>query len=278
MGFFANLLIKSQLDKFNAFIWNTNKNNFDPIINIKTINLDLIIGIERQKKTLLENTENFALGNFTNNALLWGSRGNGKSTLIKSIFIKLSKSYQNLKLIQLNKNDIFDIESIYKKISKYSKKRFIIFIDDLSFEKIDNEYKIIKSTLDGSIQNQPTNIILYVTSNRRHLMPRDMIDNERSSAIHTDESVDEKISLSDRFGLWIGFHNLDQNIYLDIIKNYCNHYKISYDQDIEKRSIQWSVQRGNRTGRTAWQFIINSSIMKVFSATSLDLSPGIRSI
>ncbi len=262
MGFFANLLIKSQLDKFNAFIWNTNKNNFDPIINIKTINLDLIIGIERQKKTLLENTENFALGNFTNNALLWGSRGNGKSTLIKSIFIKLSKNYKNLKLIQLNKNDIFDIESIYKKISKYSEKRFIIFIDDLSFEKIDNEYKIIKSTLDGSIQNQPTNIILYVTSNRRHLMPRDMIDNERSSAIHTDESVDEKISLSDRFGLWIGFHNLDQSVYLDIIKNYCNHYKISYNQDIEKRSIQWSVQRGNRTGRTAWQFIIQLAAEK----------------
>ena len=122
MGFFANLLIKSQLDKFNTFIWNTNKNNFDPIINIKTINLDLIIGIERQKKTLLENTENFALGNFTNNALLWGSRGNGKSTLIKSIFIELSKNYKNLKLIQLNKNDIFDIESIYKRISKYSEK------------------------------------------------------------------------------------------------------------------------------------------------------------
>ena len=126
----------------------------------------------------------------------------------------------------------------------------------MSFEKIDSDYKIIKSTLDGSIQNQPSNILLYVTSNRRHLMPRDMIDNERSSAIHTDESVDEKISLSDRFGLWIGFHNLDQNVYLDIIKNYCNHYKISYDQDIEQRSRQWSVQRGNRTGRTAWQFII----------------------
>ena len=257
MGFFGNLLIKSQIDKFNAFVWNTNKNSFDHIINIKTINLDLIIGIERQKKILLENTENFALGNFTNNALLWGSRGNGKSTLIKSIFNKLSKSYKNLKLIQLNKNDIFDIESIYKKISKYSEKRFIIFIDDLSFEKIDNEYKIIKSTLDGSIQNQPTNIILYVTSNRRHLMPRDMIDNERSSAIHTDESVEEKISLSDRFGLWIGFHKLSQIDYLKIIETYCKFYKINYDDDIKKKAIQWSLQRGNRTGRTAWQFILD---------------------
>ena len=262
MGFFANLLIKSQLDKFNAFIWNTNKNNFDPIINIKTINLNLIIGIERQKKTLLENTENFALGNFTNNALLWGSRGNGKSTLIKSIFIKLSKNYKNLKLIQLNKNDIFDIESIYKKISQISEKRFIIFIDDLSFEKIDNEYKIIKSTLDGSIQNQPTNIILYVTSNRRHLMPRDMIDNERSSAIHTDESVEEKISLSDRFGLWIGFHNLSQDDFIKIIKKYCEEFKLEYNQNTNKEAIRWSLQRGNRTGRTAWQFILNYAANK----------------
>jgi len=160
------------------------------------------------------------------------------------------------KLIQLNKNNIFDIEIIYEKYANLNNYKFIIFIDDLSFEKIDNEYKIIKSTLDGSIQNQPTNIILYVTSNRRHLMPRDMIDNERSSAIHTDESVEEKISLSDRFGLWIGFHKLSQLDYLNIIKAYCHHYKINYDEEIRKKAIQWSLQRGNRTGRTAWQYIL----------------------
>ena len=140
--------------------------------------------------------------------------------------------------------------------------RFIIFIDDLSFEKIDSDYKIIKSTLDGSIQNQPTNIVLYVTSNRRHLMPRDMIDNERSSAIHTDESVEEKISLSDRFGLWIGFHNLSQVDYLKIVKSYCNYYEIKCDKIVEDNSLKWSLQRGNRTGRTAWQYIIQLAAEK----------------
>ena len=142
---------------------------------------------------------------------------------------------------------------------KFNHFRFIIFIDDLSFEKIDSDYKIIKSTLDGSIQNQPTNILLYVSSNRRHLMPRDMIDNERSSAIHTDESVEEKISLSDRFGLWIGFHKLSQIDYLKIIETYCEHYNINYNGEISKQAIQWSLQRGNRTGRTAWQFILNTA-------------------
>ena len=141
-----------------------------------------------------------------------------------------------------------------KILSKYFSK---IFIDDLSFEKIDSDYKIIKSTLDGSIQNQPKNIILYVTSNRRHLMPRNMIENERSSAIHTDESVEEKISLSDRFGLWIGFHNISQNDFVNIIFKYCEKFKLPFNEKTEKEAIKWSLQRGNRTGRSAWQFIIN---------------------
>ena len=216
----------------------------------------MIVGIDRQKETLFKNTKNFSTGNFTNNALLWGARGNGKSTLVKSIFKILSNQNKFLKLIQLNKRDIINIEIIYSLLGRFSNYRFIIFIDDLSFEKIDNEYKIIKSTLDGSIQNQPKNIVIYVTSNRRHLMPRDMIDNERSSAIHTDESVEEKISLSDRFGLWIGFHNLSQIEYLNIIKSYCDYYKINYDEKIKSLAIKWSIQRGNRTGRSGWQFII----------------------
>ena len=194
MGFFSHIFNKNHLNKNNAFVWNSQTKNFKSITKINSINLNLIVGVERQKKIILKNTINFALGNFTNNALLWGARGNGKSSLIKSIFLLLSVEYKNLKLIQLNKNDIFDIEKIYPLLGSFSQMRFIIFIDDLSFEKIDNDYKIIKSTLDGSILNQPTNIVLYVTSNRRHLMSRDMIDNERSSAIHTDESVDEKIS------------------------------------------------------------------------------------
>ena len=255
--FLTNFLIKNSLSSGKSFIWESKQKNIRKVKILKTLNLSLLVGIERQKNTLLKNTINFAKGNFTNNALLWGSRGNGKSSLIKSIFFEVSKNFNQIKLLQLNKNDIFDIEEIYKIFGKFNNYRIIIFIDDLSFEKIDSDYKIIKSTLDGSIQNQPNNIILYVTSNRRHLMPREMIENERSSAIHTDESVEEKISLSDRFGLWIGFHNLSQNDYIEIIRKYCDEFKIIFSDDINKDAIQWSLQRGNRTGRTAWQFILN---------------------
>ena len=257
--FFNKFLIKYSLSSSKSFIWNSNGKKLKVVKNFKYININLLTGIERQKITILKNTENFANGNFTNNALLWGSRGNGKSSLVKAIFFEINKSYNNLKLLQLNKNDIFDIEIIYELLAKFRNYRFIIFIDDLSFETIDHDYKIIKSTLDGSIQNQPNNILLYVTSNRRHLMPRDMIDNERSSAIHTDESVEEKISLSDRFGLWIGFHNLSQNDYIEIIRKYCDEFNLSFNEDIKKESIKWSLQRGNRTGRTAWQFINHSA-------------------
>ena len=255
--FFKNYLLKEQIKDNSYFIWKNENKSIKAIKKFKPLNLDLIIGVDSQKEILFKNTINFSKGNFTNNALLWGARGNGKSSLIKSVFHNLITTYKNLKLIQLNKNNIFDIEHIYSVLGNFDQYRFIIFIDDLSFEKIDSDYKIIKSTLDGSIQHQPTNILLYVTSNRRHLMPRDMIDNERSSAIHTDESVEEKISLSDRFGLWIGFHKLSQLDYLNIIKSYCHYYNINYDEEIRKQAIQWSLQRGNRTGRTAWQYILN---------------------
>ena len=257
--FFKNYFLKEKIKRNSYFIWNSQNQNIRIIKKFYPLDLKLIIGVDYQKETLCENTLNFAKGNFTNNALLWGARGNGKSSLIKSVFNSIANKYKNLKLIQLNKNNIFDIEYIYSVLVKYDHYRFIIFIDDLSFEKIDSDYKIIKSTLDGSIQNQPSNILLYVSSNRRHLMPRDMIDNERSSAIHTDESVEEKISLSDRFGLWIGFHKLSQVDYLKIIETYSNHYRIAYDEEMRKKAIQWSLQRGNRTGRTAWQFILNTA-------------------
>ena len=255
--FLSNFLSNITLSRANAFIWDSKIKNLKIISHFRCLDLDLLIGIERQKKTIYNNTINFAEGNFTNNALLWGSRGNGKSSLIKSVFYEINKKNKNLKLIQLNKNNIFDIEVIYEKYANLKNYNFIIFIDDLSFEKIDSDYKIIKSTLDGSIQNQPKNIVLYVTSNRRHLMPRDMIENERSSAIHTDESVEEKISLSDRFGLWIGFHNISQNEFVKIIFKYCEKFNLPFNENTEKESIKWSLQRGNRTGRSAWQFIIN---------------------
>ena len=159
MGFWQSLLIKKQILKNSAFIWNSENSILDTIIDINSIDLKLLVAIDKQKNTLFENTKNFAKGNFTNNALLWGSRGNGKSTLIKSIFNKLKNDFLKLRLIQINKNDIFDIEKIYKIISNFPEFRFILFIDDLSFEKIDSDYKIVKSTLDGSIQNQPKNII-----------------------------------------------------------------------------------------------------------------------
>ena len=254
--FLSNFLIKYSISSCKSFIWDSSLKKLKKVKNFRSLDLNLLTGVERQKYTLLQNTLSFADGNFTNNALLWGSRGNGKSSLIKSIFSEINKNYSNLKLIQINKNDIFDIEIIYEILGKFNNYRFIIFIDDLSFEKIDSDYKIIKSTLDGSIQNQPHNILLYVTSNRRHLMPRDMIENERSSAIHTDESVEEKISLSDRFGLWIGFHNLSQNDYIEIIIKYCKKFNLTFDENIKKESIRWSLQRGNRTGRSAWQFIL----------------------
>ncbi len=260
--FFKSYFLKEKIKRNSYFIWNNENKNIQLVKNYRPLNLNLIIGIDSQKEILSKNTHNFAEGNFTNNALLWGARGNGKSSLIKSVFHKISLTYKNLKLIQLNKDDIFDIELIYTVLEKFNKFRFIIFIDDLSFEKIDSDYKIIKSTLDGSIQNQPTNILLYVSSNRRHLMPRDMIDNERSSAIHTDENVEEKISLSDRFGLWIGFHKLSQIDYLRIIEAYCDNYKIIFDETLKKKAIQWSLERGNRTGRTAWQFILDYSSNK----------------
>ena len=262
MKFYTLIILKFLFLKNKSFIWESKQNRFKVIEKIISINLDLLIGIDRQKNTIIDNTINFAKGNFTNNALLWGVRGNGKSTLIKSVFNLLSKDYISLRLIQLNKNNIDNIELIYSILRKFSNLRFIIFIDDLSFEKIDSDYKIIKSTLDGSLLNQPNNIILYITSNRRHLMSRDMIDNERSSAINTDESVEEKISLSDRFGLWIGFHNISQKEYLNIIKSYCKYYKINYSNEDIKNSLKWCLQRGNRTGRSAWQYIIGLAAIK----------------
>ena len=241
MNFYTLFFLKFILLKNRSFIWESKQKRLKVIGKIISIDTNLLIGIDRQKNTIINNTINFAKGNVTNNALLWGARGNGKSTLIKSVFNQISKDYKSLRLIQLNKNNIEDIELIYSIIRNFSNFRFIIFIDDLSFENIDSDYKMIKSTLDGSIQNQPNNIILYITSNRRHLMSRDMIDNERSSAIHTDESVEEKISLSDRFGLWIGFHKISQKEYINIIKSYCKHYKINYSNEDIENSLKWCL-------------------------------------
>ncbi|PPR44138.1 MAG: hypothetical protein CFH21_00470, partial [Alphaproteobacteria bacterium MarineAlpha5_Bin11] len=219
---FKNNLI---LSKKKWFIWNKESSAIKEINNMKTIPSILLVGIEYQKETIYKNTVKFAKGFKSNNALLWGTRGNGKSTIIKSIFNEISKKYINLKLVQLEKKDLDNISDVYNFLEIQNKFQFIIFIDDLSFENDNYEYKKIKSILDGGIKNQPNNILIYATSNRRHLISQDMIDNEKSSAIHTHENVEEKISLSDRFGLWIGFHNISQDEYLKIIKNYNLYFK-----------------------------------------------------
>ena len=250
------------LSKNRCFQWNPEFSKFNVISNSKVLPSFILKGIDSQKEILQKNTIKFADGYLTNNVLLWGARGNGKSTLIKSVFKELSIKYSNLKLIQLNKNNLDDIHKIYQILRNNESLRFIIFIDDLSFEKIDLDYKLIKSVLDGSIINQPENAVIYVTSNRRHLMPRDMIDNERSSAIHTDESVEEKISLSDRFGIWLGFHNLSQEEYIEIIKGYDKYFNLEITKEELNESLKWSKIRGNRNGRTAWQYILELSSNK----------------
>ena len=249
------LINKYKFAKNRTFIWSSKSKNFVNIKNFKSIPSKLLLGIEYQKKIVFENTKKFMDGYKSNNVLLWGSRGSGKSTLIKSCFNELSKN-NNLKLIQINKENLKDIMLIYDFLEKQELLRFIIFIDDLSFETNDSEYKNIKSILDGNIKEQPDNVILYATSNRRHLMPRDMIENEKSSAIHTDESVEEKVSLSDRFGLWVGFHNISQKNYIDIINNYSYFFNLDINEIEKNKSLEWSITRGNRSGRTAWQYII----------------------
>ena len=260
--FLRKYFFKQKVGNFSYFIWNSEKKTISSVMDFKSLNIDLIIGADNQKKKILENTINFAKGNFTNNALLWGVRGNGKSTMIKSTVYELKVNYKKLKLIQINKNDLRSISYVFNILNIYKNFRFIIFIDDLSFVKEDLDYKLFKSIIEGSIINQPQNVIIYVTSNRRHLMSKDMIDNEKSSAIHTDENIEEKISLSDRFGLWIGFHNISQKEYINIIKSYCKYYKINYSNEDIENSLRWCLQRGNRTGRSAWQYIIELAAIK----------------
>ena len=261
-NFFNNngLFVKNK-----CFIWNPKLLNCEKIEDFKIIPSSLLLGIDNQKKTVINNTIKFAQGFKSNNALLWGTRGNGKSTLIKSVFNELSDKYKNLKLIEISKSDINKIIDIYKFLKDKSDLQFIIYIDDLSFEKTDSEYKSFKSTIDGNVYKQPDNIIIYATSNRRHLMSKNMIENEDSSAVHTNENIEEKISLSDRFGLWIGFHNISQEDYINIFKNYCKYFNITINENDIQKLLQWSIERGNRNGRTVWQYILEvASNKKIF--------------
>ncbi len=229
-----------------------------PINNINRIPIDLLQGIMPQKKILLENTSNFSNNLPANNALLWGARGTGKSSLVKSVHAEVLKetSSKCLKLVEIHREDIGDLPELLYLLSKYPKYKFILLCDDLSFDAGENTYKSLKAALDGGIEGKPNNVIFYATSNRRHLMPRDMMENEKSTAINPSESVEEKVSLSDRFGLWIGFHNISQDIYLEIVLAYVNEYKIPIQkQKLKAEALEWSITRGARSGRVAWQFI-----------------------
>ena len=248
----------NNLDCSEGFIFETKSGLIRPVENINRIPISLLQGIEKQKETLFNNTLNFSNNLSANNALLWGARGTGKSSLVKAVHKEvINKTKSNcLKLVEIHREDISELPELLLLLSQHKNYRFILLCDDLSFDAGENNYKSLKAALDGGIEGKPNNVIFYATSNRRHLMPRDMMENERSTAINPSESVEEKVSLSDRFGLWIGFHNMDQDTFLAIVEAYCKEFKISIKKNkLKSEALEWSITRGARSGRVAWQFI-----------------------
>ena len=237
-----------------AFVWHVGPDRLDPVEQVARVDLDLLLGVERARDTLLANTEQFAQGLPANNALLWGARGMGKSSLVKAVHAKVHASHGALRIVELHREDLPSVGRLLN-VLRGAPHRFILFCDDLSFGHDDAHYKSLKAVLDGGIEGRPENVVLYATSNRRHLMPRDMIENERGSAISPSEAVEEKVSLSDRFGLWLGFHACDQEQYLEMIRGYCAAYDVSVAEDeLRAEAIEWQATRGSRSGRVAWQF------------------------
>ena len=244
-------------ENYDAFVWNTAPDQLKPVIKVSRVELDLLVGIDRARDILLENTLKFSEGLSANNALLWGARGMGKSSLIKAVHQKVIDQGKSLKIVELQREDLASISRLLD-ILRTSSQRFLLFCDDLSFSHDDQHYKSLKAVLDGGLEGRPENVLFYATSNRRHLMPRDMIENEKSSSINPSEAVEEKISLSDRFGLWLGFHPCTQDEYLEMIARYCKAYELSLDFDfIKAQAIVWQATRGARSGRVAWQFFVD---------------------
>jgi predicted AAA+ superfamily ATPase len=241
-----------------AFVWHA-AGVLEAVQEVNRVDLALLQGIDRQKEILLENTLRFARGLPANNALLWGARGCGKSSLVKAIHADVNATLGGspgpLGLVEIHREDIPSLPALLS-VLRTAKRRFILFCDDLSFDGQDAAYKSLKAVLEGGIEGRPDNVLFYATSNRRHLMPRDMIENERSTAINPSEAVEEKVSLSDRFGLWLGFHNADQPTYFAMIEGYARRYHLDVDPEtLRKEAVEWSVTRGARSGRVAWQFI-----------------------
>ncbi len=235
-----------------AFVWQAETQGFVPVADVNRVPLSLLKGIDRMRDALLANTERFARGLPANNALLWGARGMGKSSLVKAV----NGEVKGLKLVEIHREDIASLPHLLSHLRAAGEHRFILFCDDLSFEAVDTSYKSLKAVLEGGIEGRPPNVLLYATSNRRHLMPREMVDNERSTAINPGEAVEEKLSLSDRFGLWIGFHNCSQDDYLDMVRSYARHFGLGIkDEALREEALAWALQRGSRSGRVAWQYI-----------------------
>jgi predicted AAA+ superfamily ATPase len=240
-----------------AFVWHVDPDRLQPVTRINRVDLDLLVGIDRVRDILVENTRRFAAGFAANNALLWGARGMGKSSLVKAVHAQVQVGGSDLKLVELQREDLPSVGRLLNHL-RAAPHRFVLFCDDLSFSHDDQHYKSLKAVLDGGIEGRPENVVFYATSNRRHLMPRDMIENERSSAINPSEAVEEKVSLSDRFGLWLGFHPCSQDEYLAMIAGYCAAAGIDMaPETLRAEAIEWQATRGARSGRVAWQFFVD---------------------
>jgi predicted AAA+ superfamily ATPase len=239
-----------------AFVWEPQEGGLVAVAHVTRTDLDLLKGIEPQRDTLLANTRRFADGLPANNALLWGARGMGKSSLVKAVHHAVNVGRKSpLVLVEIHREDIATLPQLLR-LLRGQDRRFLLYCDDLSFDKDDTSYKSLKAALEGGIEGRPANTLFYATSNRRHLMPRDLVDNERGTAINPGEAVEEKVSLSDRFGLWLGFHHCNQDEYLAMIEGYVRHYGLSIAPDVLRpRALAWAMGRGSRSGRVAWQFI-----------------------
>jgi hypothetical protein len=243
------------LSAADAFLWETGPDRLRPVPRVSRVALDLLVGVDRARDTLLANTRQFARGLPANNALLWGARGMGKSSLVKAVHGQVLAEGLALKIVELSREDLPSVTRLLTHLRAAPAERFILFCDDLSFSHDDQHYKSLKAVLDGGIEGRPENVLFYATSNRRHLMPRDMIENERGSAINPAEAVEEKVSLSDRFGLWLGFHACDQDQFLAMIRGYCAAHGLEIAEDeLRAEAIEWQQTRGSRSGRVAWQF------------------------
>ena len=246
----------SDLDAADAFVWHADRSWLEPVEAVNRIEIGLLRGIDRVRDILLDNTRRFAAGFAANNVLLWGARGTGKSSLVKAAHEAVNDERPHaLALVEIHREDVASLPRLLS-LLRGSKRRCLLFCDDLSFDQHDAGYKSLKAVLEGGIEGRPANVVLYATSNRRHLMPRDMIENERSTAINPAEAVEERVSLSDRFGLWLGFHSLDQETYQAIVRGYAAHYGLAVPaEDLAAAAHEWSITRGSRSGRVAWQFI-----------------------